>query len=169
LSNADEGIDYWKEWKSSREKLYNFYNNQLKTENITIKINEYPTKNHLNTFPPSLNDALEFYFKNVPQSNQEENSNELFDIKIRLKVQSKTDTIYITGNQKNLGDWQPNKFKMNRVSELEREIVLKLKSPAQFKFTKGNWESELQIKGTYGEVTIKPEIGKEYEFQTVED
>tara|TARA_R110000868_G_scaffold163179_1_gene395320 strand:+ start:4392 stop:5543 length:1152 start_codon:yes stop_codon:yes gene_type:complete len=169
LSNADEGIDYWKEWKSSREKLYNFYNNQLKTENITIKINEYPTKNHLNTFPPSLNDALEFYFKNVVQRNQEENSNELFDIKIRLKVQSKTETIYITGNQKNLGDWQPNKIKMNIVSELEREIVLKLKSPAQFKFTKGNWESELQIKGTYGEVTIKPEIGKEYEFQTVED
>lgn len=169
LSNADEGIDYWKEWKSAREKLYAFYNNELKIKNITIKINSYPTNNHLNTFPPSLNDAFEFYFKNVDEKKEEENSNQFFETKIRLKVQNKSDTIYITGNQKSLGDWNPDKIKMNKVSEFEREIVLKLQSPAQFKFTKGNWESELQINGTYDKVTIKPEIKQEYEFQTVEN
>lgn len=169
LSNADEGIDYWKEWKPAREKLYAFYNNELKTKNITIKINSYPTNNHLNTFPPSLNDAFEFYFKNVDQKKEEENSNQFFKTKIRLKVQNKSDTIYITGNQKSLGDWNPDKIKMNKVSEFEREIVLKLQSPAQFKFTKGNWESVLQINGTYDKVTVKPEIKQEYEFQTVED
>jgi predicted alpha/beta superfamily hydrolase len=169
LSNADEGIDYWKEWKSAREKLYTFYNTELKIKNITIKINSYPTNNHLNTFPPSLNDAFEFYFKNVDQKKEEENSNQFFETKIRLKVQNKSDTIYITGNQKSLGDWNPDKIKMNRVSEFEREIVLKLQSPAQFKFTKGNWESVLQINGSYDRVTVKPEIKQEYEFETVEN
>ena len=169
LSNADEGIDYWKEWKPAREKLYAFYNNELKTKNITIKINSYPTNNHLNTFPPSLNDAFEFYFKNVDQKKEEENSNQFFKTKIRLKVQNKSDTIYITGNQKSLGDWNPDKIKMNKVSEFEREIVLKLQSPAQFKFTKGNWESQLQINGTYDKVTIKPETKQEYEFKIAEN
>lgn len=169
LSNADEGIEYWKEWKPAREKLYNFFDNKLKNEKITIKINNYPTKNHLSTFPPSLNDAFEFYFKNITQINEEQTSSQLFETKIRLKVQNKTDTIYITGNQKNLGNWNPEKIKMKEISEFEREIVLKLQSPAQFKFTKGNWESELQINGTYDKVTIKPEIKQEYEFKTAEN
>jgi len=169
LSNADEGIEYWKEWKPAREKLYNFFDTQLKNENITIKINNYPTKNHLNTFPPSLNDAFELYFKNLTQKNEQQTSSQLFETKIRLKVQNKTDTIYITGNQKNLGNWNPDKIKMKEISEFEREIVLNLQSPAQFKFTKGNWESELQINGTYDKVTIKPEIKQEYEFITIEN
>jgi predicted alpha/beta superfamily hydrolase len=169
LSNANEGIDYWKEWKPARERLYNFFDTQLKNENVIVKINDYPTRNHLSTFPPSFNDAFEFYFNNIVQKKEEEISNQLFETKIRLKVQNKTDTIYITGNQKSLGDWNPNKIKMNEVSEFEREIVLKLQSPAQFKFTKGSWESELQIDGTYDKVTIKPEIKQEYQFQTVEN
>jgi hypothetical protein len=116
-----------------------------------------------------LNDAFEFYFKNITQINEEQTSSQLFETKIRLKVQNKTDTIYITGNQKNLGNWNPEKIKMKEISEFEREIVLKLQSPAQFKFTKGNWESELQINGTYDKVTIKPEIKQEYEFKTAEN
>lgn len=169
LSNADEGIEYWKEWKPAREKLYNFFDNKLKNENITIKINNDPTKNHLSTFPPSLNDAFEFYFKNSTQINEEQTSSQLFETKIRLKVQNKTDTIYITGNQKNLGNWNPKKIKMKEISEFEREIVLELQSPAQFKFTKGTWESELEINGTFDKITIKPEIKQEYEFKTAEN
>ena len=169
LSNADEGTEYWKEWKPAREKLYNFFDYNFKSENIKIKINNYPTKNHLSTFPPSLNDAFEFYFKSITQMNEEQISSELFETKIRLKVQNKTDTIYITGNQKNLGNWNPEKIKMKEISEFEREIVLKLQSPAQFKFTKGKWESELQINGTYDKVTIKPENKQEYKFETAKN
>ncbi|MBU3661245.1 MAG: esterase [Flavobacteriales bacterium] len=169
LSNADEGIEYWKEWKPAREKLYNFFDNKLKNENITIKINNDPTKNHLSTFPPSLNDAFEFYFKNSTQINEEQTSSQLFETKIRLKVQNKTDTIYITGNQKNLGNWNPEKIKMKEISEFEREIVLELQSPAQLKFTKGTWDSELEIIGTYDKITIKPEIKQVHEFKTAEN
>ena len=54
---------------------------------------------------------------------------------------------------------------MKKISESEREIVLKIQSPAQFKFTKGSWDTELRVVGTYNNVIIKPELKKEYEFE----
>ncbi|QQS51664.1 MAG: esterase [Bacteroidota bacterium] len=162
LSNANEGIEYWKEWKPAREKVYSFFKDSLKDKNITVEIDEFPNNNHWNTFPPSLNNALEFYFKNVQKKQESELSQEKYEVTIRVKVPKKEDVIYITGNQDNLGDWNPNKIEMKKITELEREISLKLQSPAQFKFTKGNWESELQIVGTYNNVIIKPELKKEF-------
>ena len=35
---------------------------------------------------------------------------------------------------------------MNKISDFEREITLVLTLPVEFKFTKGNWESEAIIK-----------------------
>lgn len=165
LSNANEGIEYWKEWKPAREKVYSFFKDSLKDKNIIVEIDEFPNNNHWNTFPPSLNNALEFYFKNIQKKQESELSEEKYEVTIRVKVPNKEDTIYITGNQASLGDWNPEKIKMKKISELEREISLKLQSPAQFKFTKGNWESELQIVGTYNNVIIKPELKKEFIFE----
>lgn len=165
LSNANEGIEYWKEWKSAREKVYSFFNNSLKDKNITVKIGEFPNNNHWNTFPPSLDNALEYFFKNISEQQVNRISKEFFETTIRLKVPNETDTIYIAGNQSNLGDWDPNKIEMKKISQFEREISLKLQSPAQFKFTKGSWESELQIIGTYNNVIIKPELKKEFLFE----
>lgn len=64
---------------------------------------------------------------------------------IRVSVPNNTDEVYIVGNQKNLGDWQPDKIKLNKISEYEREISLNLTFPAEFKFTRGNWKSEAII------------------------
>lgn len=164
LSNADEGVDYWKEWKPAREKVYSFFNANLKNENILVNIVKYPTNNHWNTFPPSLNNALEYYLKNVSEQQDNQLSKDFFETTIRVKVPNETDTIFITGNQLNLGDWNPNKIEMKKISGFEREISLKLKSPAQFKFTKGSWDSELQVVGTYNNVIIKPETKKEFVF-----
>lgn len=61
---------------------------------------------------------------------------------IKVIVPHKTDEVYITGNQKSLGNWNPNAIKMKRVSNYERSITLTLNYPAEFKFTKGDWESE---------------------------
>lgn len=75
------------------------------------------------------------------------------------------DVIYITGNQETLGDWNPEKIKMDRISDFQRELILNLKSPAQFKFTRGTWETEDGIKETYKHVTIKPESQSDFEFE----
>jgi len=165
LSNADEGVEYWQEWKSAREKVYSFFRDSLKNENLTVEIDSFPNNNHWNTFPPSLNSSLKFYFENIQKKQENELSKKKYEVTIRLKVNDKNDIVYITGNQPNLGEWNPNKVKMKKISELEREIVLTVQSPAQFKFTKGSWETELQVRGTYNNVTIKPETKKEFEFE----
>jgi len=64
---------------------------------------------------------------------------------IRVSVPNNTDEVFIVGNQKSLGDWLPDKIKLNKISEYEREISLNLTFPAEFKFTRGNWGSEAII------------------------
>lgn len=61
---------------------------------------------------------------------------------IKVTVPNKTDEVFIVGNQESLGDWNPSKIKMGRVSDFERELNLNLTFPATFKFTRGNWNSE---------------------------
>ena len=165
LSNANEGVEYWKEWKPARERVYSFLRDSLKNEDIKVEINHFPNKNHWNTFPPSLDNALKFYFENFQEKQRNELSKEKYEATIRIKVNNKNEIIYITGNQPNLGDWNPNKIEMKKTSELEREIILKVHSPAQFKFTNGSWDTELPVVGTYDILTIKPEIKKEFEFE----
>ncbi|MCI2228525.1 esterase [Polaribacter sp. MSW13] len=165
LSNANEGIKYWEEWKPARNIVYKFFNQTLKNDNLKVQINEFPENTHWNTFPPSLNKGLNFYFKRISDLQEKELSKEEYKVTIKIKVLNKNDTIYITGNQNNLGNWNPKKIKMERISDFEREIKLNLKSPAQFKITKGNWNSEAQIKGTYKAITIKPEKQSKFEFE----
>ncbi len=64
---------------------------------------------------------------------------------IKVSVPDKTDKVFIVGNQESLGNWQPDMVKMDKISDYEREISLKLIFPAEFKFTRGNWESEAVI------------------------
>lgn len=165
LSNANEGIDYWKEWKPARSKVYSFYNQTLKNNNLKVQINEFPKNNHWSTFPPSLNKGLDFYFKKMLDLQEKELNGKEYSATIKVKVPNKEDTIYITGNQENLGNWNPDKIKMEKISDFERQITLKLKSPAQFKFTRGNWGSEAETIGTYGNITIRLEKQTDFEFE----
>ncbi len=165
VSNADEGIKYWQEWKPARDKVYSFFNQTVKNDNFRVQINEFPENNHWNTFPPSLNKALNFYFENIYDVQEKELSEQAYNVTIKVKVLHKEDTIYVTGNQDSLGNWNPEKVKMERISDFERAIKLHLKSPAQFKFTRGNWESEAEVIGTYRNIIIRPEIKAEYEFE----
>jgi predicted alpha/beta superfamily hydrolase len=61
---------------------------------------------------------------------------------IRVSVPNKTDEVFIVGNQDVLGTWQPDKIKLDSISEYEREISLALSLPAEFKFTRGSWDTE---------------------------
>lgn len=88
---------------------------------------------------------------------------------IKVLVPNKSDDVYIVGNQKNLGNWQPNKVKMNRVSDYERIIELDLTYPAEYKFTRGKWESEAIITKLYGQPNFilndQPKERLEYNIQ----
>lgn len=71
--------------------------------------------------------------------------------KIKVSVPNKTDEVYIVGNQANLGDWNPNKIKMTKTSDFEREISIEVTLPAEYKFTRGTWESEAIITDLYNQ------------------
>ena len=45
---------------------------------------------------------------------------------IRVSVPDKTDEVFISGNQENLGNWQADKVKMKKISDYEREVSLNL-------------------------------------------
>ena len=83
---------------------------------------------------------------------------------IKVSVPNKTDEVYIVGNQDALGNWQPNKVKMEKISDYERSITLKLNFPAEFKFTKGSWESEGIIKSLLDNPNLKIEDGNANSF-----
>jgi uncharacterized protein len=166
LSNAHEG-SFEADFKPAREKVYSFFKNTLNEKNVTVEIAEFPNTSHWGTFPLALNKGLEFYFEHILEKREMELSEEKYEVKIRVKVFDKDDRIYITGNQESLGNWDPQKVEMKKVTLWEREIVLKLQSPAQFKFTKGSWDTELEILGTNNNITIKPEQNGEFVFDEV--
>jgi len=61
---------------------------------------------------------------------------------IKVIVPNKADEVYITGNQESLGNWTPNRIKLEKISDFERAIEVSLTFPAEFKFTRGSWSSE---------------------------
>ncbi|MDR2235745.1 MAG: DUF2268 domain-containing putative Zn-dependent protease [Chryseobacterium sp.] len=86
-----------------------------------------------------------------------EYSDETHEVTFVVSVPDKNDEVYITGNQPELGSWTPSSIKMNRKSAKERSITLKIHLPAQFKFTKGSWDNEGNVKGKDSGQNIKIE------------
>ena len=88
---------------------------------------------------------------------------------IKISVPNKTDEVYIVGNQESLGNWEPNKIKLKKISEYEREISLDLSFPAEYKFTRGNWESEAIIDNLSGQPNfILNEKPKELQYYKIQ-
>jgi hypothetical protein len=72
----------------------------------------------------------------------EESKEPLYEVTFTLNVPNATDEVYITGDGSSLGYWNPGLVKMNRVGPTQRSITLKVHSPVEYKFTRGNWDTE---------------------------
>ena len=92
-------------------------------------------------------------------------SKETYEITFKVNVPNKSDTVYITGNQPELANWNPKKLILKNTSELERQITLKIHTPAQFKFTRGTWDTEAFVDGIEGIPNLKLEINKDGEAE----
>ena len=165
ISNADEGIEFWKNWKPAREKVYKFLN-EKKPDSIQFKIDNLSNYNHWTTFVPGLINGLKSYhsyLENLPEKS--------YKTTISVKVPNEMDEVYITGNQEVLGNWDESKIKMNRISELERSITLNLKANSQIRFTRGSAETEAVIKEYDLEylfqIPISPSKSQNYKFEIV--
>lgn len=92
-------------------------------------------------------------------------SEEVYEVTLRVTVPSEKDRVYITGNQDELANWEPKRIEMKKLSDKIREITLKVHTPAQFKFTRGSWETEAVIEGIEGFPNLKIEVDKADEFE----
>ena len=80
-------------------------------------------------------------------------------------VPNKNDEVYITGNQLELANWNPKELILKNTSEFKREITLKIHTPAQFKFTRGSWDTEALIEGIEGIPNLKLDVNKNGEAE----
>ncbi|GAA3645130.1 hypothetical protein GCM10022397_32640 [Flavivirga jejuensis] len=85
-------------------------------------------------------------------------------ITITCSVPKNTDDVYIVGNQESLGNWNPKKVKMTKISDFKRAITLELQFPAEFKFTRGSWESVGVIKKFQDDPNLKIDSYNENNF-----
>ena len=83
---------------------------------------------------------------------------------IQVSVPNKMDKVYSVGNQDALGNWQTNKVQLEKVSDFERALQLKLTYPAEFKFTRGSWENEGIVKSLSDNSNIKLERASDTTF-----
>lgn len=169
ISNANEGINYWKDWKPARDNVYSFLENSKNLEKINFVIKSFPDKTHWSTFSTSLTFGLTEYF-NYLDNKKVEFSKETYEITLRVRVPNNEDDVYVTGNQISLGNWNPASIKMKRISGYEREVSVKIHSPSELKFTRGTWETEGEVKnnGGFNNVIINPEKQSTFEFEIVE-
>ena len=140
----EELIPNWSGWKPSREKVYEFFEAQ-NPENVMFNHKSYPDYNHMTTFPIALYDGMAQYFSYRDSIDQIPTEKE-HKVKITLVSNRAVDDVYVAGNQDALNNWDAEGVKMQRVSDTEFSIELTLKLPAQFKFTRGDWEKEAFIK-----------------------
>lgn len=87
-------------------------------------------------------------------------SGEPSEVTFVVNVPNKNDEVYISGNQKGLGNWNAASVKMNKKNDLERTLTLKIYLPAQLKFTKGTWDQEAEVKGLEKGQNIRIEEAK---------
>ena len=83
-----------------------------------------------------------------------------------------SDEVYISGNHKNLGNYQDNKIKLKKTSNLIREIELKIPSPSYLRFTGGPNKTEAIMKNVNLQELISFPIDiqteDEYEFEIID-
>lgn len=72
---------------------------------------------------------------------------EKFQVSIKIMVPENSGDVYITGNQSSIGSWNPNKIKLNKISETTREISFLTYPDLRFKFTKGSWDKQAKLIG----------------------
>lgn len=151
LSNAaEEKNKTWEIWKPARMRAYSFFEKIAKeTNKISVVIDEFPEENHWSTFAPALTNGLKAYFAYQDKIDNQY-SEETYPAYISITVPNKDDVVFITGNQEELGNWNPQTVTMARKSDYVREITLQLHNPAQFKFTKGSWATEAKINALNG-------------------
>ena len=140
-SQSDEYKTMPEQWNIGYEKFKKYISQKQEFGKLTLINKEFPEENHWGVYLPSLT----FGLKNLNtfiQNNPEKPNGVFQTITINVKTLNKDDEVYIVGNQESLGNWNPSKIKMNKISDFQRTITLKVQFPLEFKITRGDWKTE---------------------------
>ncbi|MBD0405403.1 alpha/beta hydrolase-fold protein [Flammeovirga sp. EKP202] len=167
LCNADEGNEYWQHWVKPREKTYAFFE-KYTSPKLEVEVESYPFEDHFTVLGKGLSQGLSEYFTFYHKNKDSFISDKTYPVTITCKVPHKKDQVYIVGNQKALGNWNPDKVKLEVVNDSIRTISLEVTNPAIFKFTRGDWSNEGFLKDrSNANIMINPLKEKEYHFEIV--
>ena len=145
---GDEPVS-WREflpqWGTAWEKVKAYTDTLMTPEIVAVRTAEFPDYEHNKvTLPALLHTLREYYlFRSVPVKSE---NNISYPVEITLTGENLAGEIYITGNQEALGNWNPAAIKMQMINDTTWSIRLNLTLPAEFKFTKGSWETQITTK-----------------------
>lgn len=118
----------WRAWKPAREMVYHYLDTQQLPSNIVWKRKSYLNYNHLTSFPMALHDAYQGYFdyidsiKSLAPNDTTTLSKQVYRKHIEIVVKDAKQEVYITGNQKSLGMWNPGLIKLKHINDSIRAI-----------------------------------------------
>ena len=138
---AEEKIKGWEGWQTPRDEVYRYIDSKALPNNIVCRHKSYPESEHFASFPLALQDAYKDYFA-YREAKDAKAEGEVYAKHIEVIVDNPKYEVYICGNQASLGNWDAKKIKMTHVNDSVRAIDVKVQLPAQFKFTRGSWETE---------------------------
>lgn len=141
ISQGNEPVKMREEWGIGYKKVKTFIDAKDDFGKYTVLVKEFPEENHLHTYVPSLMYGLKKLNAFVG-SNPAKPGGDQWLVTFKVTVPEKDDDAYIAGNQYSLGDWDPGKVKLKKVSDLEREITLSVQFPIEFRITRGSWDSK---------------------------
>ncbi|OYU85232.1 MAG: esterase [Flavobacterium sp. BFFFF2] len=141
ISQSNEPKTWAKPWGLAFEKVKNHVNSHPDFGKCDIILKEFPNNSHWSGFVPAVQEALKLLTVFIDKNPYKLVSNTQ-EVTFTIRVPNKEDDAYITGNQNTLGNWDPAKIKLHKVSAFERQITLHVQFPLAFKITKGSWQSQ---------------------------
>lgn len=165
VSHGNEGEAFGWDVESGQ----NFIRDSLSSENLKVAVENYPDQGHMSNFITSMGSVMRTYFDSIRPAWNKIMSDESYEVTIQLKVLNEEDEIYVSGNQSNLGNWEQDQIKMDKVAPLIREIKVDVHDHVEVKFFRDG-TSQAWIK--FGEdgrstypIMIRPKAGGVYDFE----
>ena len=142
-SMGNEKQRWGETWDKGWQRASAFLSDKSHFPKTTIvSVKNFPNWEHNPVYVPSLTEALNEYLQFSTSFIQQYPSKETYPVRIELVGQDVKGDVYITGNQSELGNWDPKSVKMQQVNDSTCAIELKLHLPAYFKFTRGDWDHQ---------------------------
>lgn len=165
LSRSDEGATYWPEWGPAFDRTFAILDSLGKGASFSVVTARYPEQGHWFGFAAAAPEALRAYLKYREEHGQDALCGERREIVIRLTTPSSVESVYVSGNQPSLGDWEPNGAAMQKVSDTLWELRTTVQTPCEIQFTRGGtWDARAFVEGDSGQEGLYLDLSKERLF-----